>query len=493
MTIIMSGKNRKKFLMSLYSESKSKVVRSHPVTDTTIDHFSTVVLVEKPLLKPVEMLRVTSDGLDWFSPSTINKALTILRKQNPHVAGLQCICSSGDHFIPKHSEFLQILRKKDRYVLVSTYRKKNGNVDFYDPMINNGKICVVSSCTQNRIANLTIHNNIYPKLYINVAQTDHNFGFDDSGVLCIALVLLIIKGITPDRHLLYDADKIKTHMKSCMEDEFFSLWFGAEDLILLTRFPFRPSKFCQEKTPAVFERVEIDMYCLCHRPKDDLMVSCEKCHKLFHPVCVMKFGFVKMSRRSSTPKLLCPDCNQSTRALGPNSRVPSGIRSVQYDAYIAYSSCDLWFVKNVLIPNLEHNSGNVNYKLMISERDFIPGRDIVDEMIRGVSQSRTCLVVGTTNYFNGHLKWFEWNQIVMYKWYSTKILLVDSFDDVMNTSPARSFNESLNQRNFYEWKVDLNERAYLEFWNQLKQYLGRPSSLARCSGSTRPYGRLPEL
>lgn len=57
-----------------------------------------------------------------------------------------------------------------------------------------------------------------------------------------------------------------------------------------------------------------------------------------------------------------------------------------YHAFISYSHCDADWVKEQLLPCLENNRNP--YRLCIHERDFMPGRWIIDNIIDNIENSR---------------------------------------------------------------------------------------------------------
>lgn len=60
-----------------------------------------------------------------------------------------------------------------------------------------------------------------------------------------------------------------------------------------------------------------------------------------------------------------------------------------YHAFISYSHSDADWVRDQLLPSLE-NSRNP-YRLCIHERDFMPGRWIIDNIIDNIENSRKVL------------------------------------------------------------------------------------------------------
>lgn len=74
-----------------------------------------------------------------------------------------------------------------------------------------------------------------------------------------------------------------------------------------------------------------------------------------------------------------------------------------YDVFISYSSKDRAWVKNFLVATLEAKG----LKVCIDYRDFRPGYAIVDEIERGLEQSRKVLCILTPHY----LEESEWTNL----------------------------------------------------------------------------------
>ena len=56
-----------------------------------------------------------------------------------------------------------------------------------------------------------------------------------------------------------------------------------------------------------------------------------------------------------------------------------------YDIFVSFAGEDFDFVRDHLMPELE---GTQNLRLCVHERDFIPGRNIVDNIVEAVESSK---------------------------------------------------------------------------------------------------------
>lgn len=73
------------------------------------------------------------------------------------------------------------------------------------------------------------------------------------------------------------------------------------------------------------------------------------------------------------------------------------------DVFISYSSKDLSWVRDVLLPNLE----NHGFSVIVDFRDFKTGSFGVEEMERAVEATRHTLLVLTRNYVESNWTKFE--------------------------------------------------------------------------------------
>jgi toll-like receptor 13 len=65
-----------------------------------------------------------------------------------------------------------------------------------------------------------------------------------------------------------------------------------------------------------------------------------------------------------------------------------------YDAFVAYSSEDLEWVKQKLLPNVDENYlGKTGLKLCIHHRDWLAGIDIADNIVKSIAESRRTILV----------------------------------------------------------------------------------------------------
>ena len=76
----------------------------------------------------------------------------------------------------------------------------------------------------------------------------------------------------------------------------------------------------------------------------------------------------------------------------------------EHDGFIAYSDNDYDWVTGILYKQLTHD---MNMKICLHHKDFIPGNDIVDEILRCIDRSRKIIFVVTRNFLESKWANFE--------------------------------------------------------------------------------------
>ncbi|XP_058503802.1 toll-like receptor 18 [Solea solea] len=146
-----------------------------------------------------------------------------------------------------------------------------------------------------------------------------------------------------------------------------------------------------------------------------------------------------------------------------------------YHAFISYSHCDADWVRDQLLPCLENNRNP--YRLCIHERDFMPGRWIIDNIIENIENSHKVIFVLSRNFVNS-----EWCNYELYftqqrsmgKTFSDVILIVkEKIDPRSLPSKYCKLKKMLSTKTYLEWPEQANQQAF--FWEQLKSVLGKPT------------------
>ncbi|KAG8560268.1 hypothetical protein GDO81_014869 [Engystomops pustulosus] len=150
-------------------------------------------------------------------------------------------------------------------------------------------------------------------------------------------------------------------------------------------------------------------------------------------------------------------------------------RDYVYHAFISYSYSDAEWVRGVLLPRLEN--ANPPYRVCIHERDFLPGKWIIDNIIENIENSRKIIFVLSHNFVNS-----EWCNYELY--FAHQRAVGHAFEDVilvvkenvtMEDLPKRfcRLKKLLSTKTYLEWPLEENRQPF--FWVQLKSILGKGS------------------
>jgi len=86
--------------------------------------------------------------------------------------------------------------------------------------------------------------------------------------------------------------------------------------------------------------------------------------------------------------------NPQTRALFLDDPVGKDLPN---DVFVSYAHQDAEFVEQTIVPGLEESS-NIRYKCLVHVRDFVPGKNISEQIMEAVDMSRKTLVCLSKNF-----------------------------------------------------------------------------------------------
>ncbi|XP_007260346.3 toll-like receptor 2 type-2 [Astyanax mexicanus] len=150
--------------------------------------------------------------------------------------------------------------------------------------------------------------------------------------------------------------------------------------------------------------------------------------------------------------------------------------NLRYDAFVSYSQRDAEWVEEILVPKLE--SAQPPFALCLHERDFRPGRWIVDNIIDSIEKSHRTLFV-----LSQHFVTSEWCR---YELDFSHFRIVDEHNDsavlillepiAKQTIPKRfcKLRKIMNSKTYLEWPQEEERRE--EFWSNLQAALKREDS-----------------
>ncbi|KAM7112305.1 toll-like receptor 1 [Ciconia maguari] len=141
---------------------------------------------------------------------------------------------------------------------------------------------------------------------------------------------------------------------------------------------------------------------------------------------------------------------------------------LQFHAFISYSEHDSLWVKNELIPNLEKGEGCI--QLCQHERNFIPGKSIVENIINCIEKSYKSIFVLSPNFVQS-----EWCHYELYFAHhklfsenSNSLILILLEPILPYNIPARyhKLKALMAKRTYLEWPKERSKRAL--FWANLR-------------------------
>ncbi|XP_046887653.1 toll-like receptor 18 [Hypomesus transpacificus] len=145
-----------------------------------------------------------------------------------------------------------------------------------------------------------------------------------------------------------------------------------------------------------------------------------------------------------------------------------------YDAFISYSHYDADWVRDQLLPCLE--TSKPPYNLCIHERDFMPGKWIIDNIIENIENSGKVIFVLSRHFVDS-----DWCNYELYfaqqraigKTFSDVILVVkEPIDPESLPSKYCKLKKMLHTKTYIEWPQQANQQAF--FWAQVRSVLGKP-------------------
>lgn len=141
---------------------------------------------------------------------------------------------------------------------------------------------------------------------------------------------------------------------------------------------------------------------------------------------------------------------------------------LQFHAFISYSERDSLWVKNELIPNLEKGEGCV--QLCQHERNFIPGKSIVENIINCIEKSYKSIFVLSPNFVQS-----EWCHYELYfahhKLFSENsnsliLILLEPIPPYHIPARYHKLKALMAKRTYLEWPKERSKRAL--FWANLR-------------------------
>uniref|UniRef100_A0A8B9PZ86 TIR domain-containing protein n=1 Tax=Apteryx owenii TaxID=8824 RepID=A0A8B9PZ86_APTOW len=149
-------------------------------------------------------------------------------------------------------------------------------------------------------------------------------------------------------------------------------------------------------------------------------------------------------------------------------------RRCAYHAFVSYSRADAGWVRRELLRRLE--SATPPYRLCIHERDFTPGRWIIDNIIESIEASAKVIFVLSRSFVDS-----EWCNYELYFAHQRAVGLGSEDVILVVKEPIdarglpRKFSrlqKMLGSKTYLEWPPEPSRQPF--FWMQLRNLLGSP-------------------
>ena len=136
--------------------------------------------------------------------------------------------------------------------------------------------------------------------------------------------------------------------------------------------------------------------------------------------------------------------------------------------FVSYAEEDLLWVRQHLIPELEDGLG---LRLCIHQRDFLPGANIVDNIINSVVGSRKVMMVFSKYFARSQWCQFELACCLSYVMDNDDALVIACVDDVTSGSDLTpTMMAVLYTTTYIQWADEPD--AVASFWGRLSIALG---------------------
>ncbi|GCB83455.1 hypothetical protein scyTo_0024383 [Scyliorhinus torazame] len=168
------------------------------------------------------------------------------------------------------------------------------------------------------------------------------------------------------------------------------------------------------------------------------------------------------------------------------ARAPERAGGYAYHAFVSYSYGDAGWVREQLVRRLE--GCDPPYRVCFHERDFTPGKWIIDNIIENIESSRKVIFVLSRGFVDS-----EWCNYELY--FAHTRAIVRSFQDVVlvlreaidpGSLPSKfcKLRKMLDTQTYLEWPSEPSRQPF--FWAQLRGVLGRVDPQAPGSGPSAP-------
>ena len=155
-----------------------------------------------------------------------------------------------------------------------------------------------------------------------------------------------------------------------------------------------------------------------------------------------------------------------TRRRARNIPLEELQRNLQFHAFISYSGHDSFWVKNELLPNLEKEG----MQICLHERNFVPGKSIVENIITCIEKSYKSIFVLSPNFVQSewcHYELYFAHHNLFHEGSNNLILiLLEPIPQYSIPSSYHKLKSLMARRTYLEWPKEKSKRGL--FWANLR-------------------------
>lgn len=155
-----------------------------------------------------------------------------------------------------------------------------------------------------------------------------------------------------------------------------------------------------------------------------------------------------------------------TRRRARNIPLEELQRTLQFHAFISYSEHDSAWVKGELIPNLEKE----NIRICLHERNFVPGKSIVENIINCIEKSYKSIFILSPNFVQSewcHYELYFAHHNLFHEGSSNLILiLLETIPQYSIPGSYHKLKTLMAQRTYLEWPKEKSKHGL--FWANLR-------------------------
>ncbi|PVD24229.1 hypothetical protein C0Q70_14699 [Pomacea canaliculata] len=143
-----------------------------------------------------------------------------------------------------------------------------------------------------------------------------------------------------------------------------------------------------------------------------------------------------------------------------------------YDVFVSYAEGDLRWVQTRLMPEVEQRLG---LRLCVHQRDFLAGKNIVDNIVDSVNDSKKILMVFSTNFARSHWCQFELAFCLRHALEKGDDLIVVCLEDILSRDLTSIMMAMLKTNTYIQWPD--HPQGVSSFWRRLQLALQEILSL----------------